>query len=260
MDRQPVLTDADTVHEAAGDHPPADGALQAAEREQAEQARHQPALDPAGGPEQDERYKEDDADQAPEQAVAPFPPEDLLELVDRHALVDDLVLRNLLVFGEFFLPLDVADRRNHTMDRLPLGDRETRAGQARGAADDDHGDDHHDDGAEPDADQRAVALPVPHRGLLHRAVRRQTIHRHRAPQEISTVGLSGSARRGQQTPPPAYQSAARHPVAQCQALPRSITAFAVRRRTRYALGQALPSSRSCTKGQTCPSGSANSSA
>jgi hypothetical protein len=99
--------------------------------------------------------------------MAPFPPEDLLELANRHALVDEFVLRDLLVLGEFLLPLDVADRRNDAMDRLPFGDREAGTGQAGGTADDDHRDDHHDHGAKPDADQRAVARPVPQGSLLH---------------------------------------------------------------------------------------------
>ena len=88
MGRQPVLADVDAVDQARRHHPPADGALQAAEHQQPDQLRRQPALDAAGRPEEQQRQREDEADAARQDAMRPFPPEDALERVEAHALVD----------------------------------------------------------------------------------------------------------------------------------------------------------------------------
>ena len=77
---------------------------------------------------------------------------DELELVERHALVEHLVLRDLLVGLELGLPVGVAQRRDDAGDRLPLGDRQAGFGQAREAADHDHRQHHQRDDIEPDAD------------------------------------------------------------------------------------------------------------
>ena len=93
--------------------------------------------------------------------VRPLPPEDALELVKGHVLVDLLVLRNLLVFLEFFLPFRLVERRDDAVDRLPFGDRQAGTGHARGATDHDQRKQHDQHEIEPAADQRPIAqFPV----------------------------------------------------------------------------------------------------
>ncbi len=89
MQRQAVLADVDAVDEAGLHHVPADGALQAAQREDAETLQREAAAQLAHEPERDERQREGDADEAAEEAVRPFPPVDGLEGFERHAGVDD---------------------------------------------------------------------------------------------------------------------------------------------------------------------------
>ena len=123
------------------------------------------ALEPPGHPEEQQRQGEDDADAARQDAVRPLPPEDRLELGEAHALVELLVFRDLLVFGEFLLPLGVGQRRDDAVDRLPFGDRQAGIGEPRGAADQEQRehDDQHD--IEPAAHQRPVARVAVARGV-----------------------------------------------------------------------------------------------
>ena len=118
--------------------------------------------DLAAGEEPQEAEAPDEADHAAELAVAPFPPVDDLELVEGHAPVDELVLRNLAVLVEFGLPRCGIERRQRTGDRAPFGDREAEIREAGHAANGDH---HHDEGEEdrePDRDgaarRRGLAL------------------------------------------------------------------------------------------------------
>ena len=67
------------VVQARCHHPPADRALQAAEREQDDAAPDQALRHPPRGQEDQERDREHHADQAAEQAVGPLPPVDGLE-------------------------------------------------------------------------------------------------------------------------------------------------------------------------------------
>ena len=62
----------------------------------------------------------DDADEPAPQAVDIFPEEDALEVGERHAGVDRVVLRDRLVALEFGRPLRLVERREHARDRLPL--------------------------------------------------------------------------------------------------------------------------------------------
>ena len=123
MGCQAILADIDAVDEAGRNHPPADGALQAAESEQRQQSRLEVRLQHAGEPEKNERQREHGADQPPEQAVGPFPPVDELEAGKRHVGIHLAEFRNLAVFGEFLLPLGFVQRRDDAVDRLPFGDR-----------------------------------------------------------------------------------------------------------------------------------------
>ena len=71
-----------------------------------------------------EPRREDDPDQPRPQSMDELPPEDALELLQRHAAVELLELGNLLVEGELPLPLGRRQRRHNAADRPPLGDRE----------------------------------------------------------------------------------------------------------------------------------------
>ncbi len=159
MGGQPVGGDADhAALEPGGDHPPADGALQPAQRAEAEKASGPAGGNAPPGPEPEEAKAPDEADDPAELAVAPFPPVDHLELVEGHAPVDELVLRDLAVLVEFGLPRGGVERRQRAGDRAPFGDREARIGEACHAA---HRDHHHDEGekdAEPDGDGAAGGL------------------------------------------------------------------------------------------------------
>src|SRR5437016_2564296 len=88
MRRQPILGDLGPLREARRDHPPADPTLQRAEGEDHPQPPFQLSTQRAAPQEVQERQKIDRADRAPEQAVAPFPPEDGLELCKAHAGVE----------------------------------------------------------------------------------------------------------------------------------------------------------------------------
>ncbi len=104
MCREPVLADRNAFNQPRCNHPPADEALQAAKRQQSDHAPFQRALESAGQPEESQRDGDEKTDAAGQNAMRPFPPEDALERVERHALVELLILWDLLVFFEFFLP------------------------------------------------------------------------------------------------------------------------------------------------------------
>src|SRR5947207_14811735 len=97
MRRQPILGDLGPLREARRDHPPADPTLQRAEGEDHPQPPFQLSTQRAAPQEVQERQKIDRTDRAPEQAVAPFPPEAGLELCTAHASVDVAELRDGLV-------------------------------------------------------------------------------------------------------------------------------------------------------------------
>src|SRR6185437_9888322 len=117
--------DLDPHRQARGDHPPADHALQAAKREDPPQPPLQPAAKRAAPQEPEERQQVDQSNHAPEQAMAPLPPEDRLELAQSHAGVEFAILRDRLVALKSLRPLLLAERRQRAGDRLPFGDRKT---------------------------------------------------------------------------------------------------------------------------------------
>ena len=65
--------------------------------EQSEQPRQECARYVSREPEGEEGHKEGDADQAPEEAMAPFPPIDGLELIEAHAAFQLEIFGDLLV-------------------------------------------------------------------------------------------------------------------------------------------------------------------
>ncbi len=102
---QSILTDINPINQARRHHPPADKALQSAEYQSDHQSGLQPRLDTACSPERNHWHKEGNADEPAKQPVPPFPPEDELELVQAHPLVDQLVLGDLLILFKFLLPI-----------------------------------------------------------------------------------------------------------------------------------------------------------
>ena len=120
--------------------------------------RREAAADPACRPEPDQRERGNATPMKPaEEAVRPFPPEDRLEIRQAHALVDQLVFGNLLILGEFLLPLGFAQRRNDAVDRLPFGDRKAGIGQPGRSADQNHQHDQQGNPVQPPAHRRQAA-------------------------------------------------------------------------------------------------------
>ncbi len=148
MRRSVQTIDAKMMREARRDHPPADRALQCSKGEDQPQPPLQLSAQRAAPQEVQERQKIDRADHAPEQAVAPFPPEDGLELRKAHAGVEFAVLRDGLVAFERLHPLRLVERRQRAGNRLPFDDRQSGFGEPRGAADQ-----HHDRNQRGDHDQ-----------------------------------------------------------------------------------------------------------
>ena len=88
--------------------------------------------------------------------MAPFPPENRLELAESHAGVEFAILRDGLVGVERLLPLLLIERRQRAGDRLPLYNRKPGFGEPRGAADQHHDRDQRGDRDEPPTDGAVV--------------------------------------------------------------------------------------------------------
>jgi hypothetical protein len=142
MRHQPVLADFDAVGEAAFDHVPAEHPLRRPKRENPSEGPRKAARNAAATQEIKERQGIGEADQPAPQAVDVFPPIDRLELDEAHAGVHQAVLRDVLIPLELGGPGGGRLRRQNPGDRLPLGDRQTRQGQPRDAADHHHHEDH----------------------------------------------------------------------------------------------------------------------
>ena len=160
MGGETILRNLGPLRQARGHHPPADRALQRAEAEDQPQPPLQLRAEGAAPQKPEERQQIGRPDHAPEQPVAPFPPEDGLELVERHAGIEFAILRDGLVGLEGSGPLLLAERRQRAGDRLPLDNRKSQLGQARGAADQHH-----------DRDQRRDREQPPPHGAAMRGLR-----------------------------------------------------------------------------------------
>ncbi|MNE54803.1 hypothetical protein D3C80_1496160 [compost metagenome] len=119
-----VLRHISAVGEAGRHHPPADETLKATKRQQADQRHANAFFHAAGYPEERQWKRKNDADTTCQKPVRPLPPENRLEFIKAHALVDFLILRNALVKIELFLPLLDRKRWNGAVDWLPLGNRQ----------------------------------------------------------------------------------------------------------------------------------------
>ena len=153
MGRQPVLADRDPVDQAGRHHPPADGALQPAEREQGGEARAISLWDCPAPPEPQQGEREDHADGAADQPVQILPEKDVLELAERHAPVDLPIFGRGFVTVELGLPLCRVERRYGAGDRLPPCHRQARFRKAGDAADHHHHEDHRRDDQQPAGDR-----------------------------------------------------------------------------------------------------------
>src|SRR5258706_11952918 len=117
MSSKAILRDFHPLRKPRGYHPPADRALQRAEAEDQPQTPPQLRAQNAAPEKPEKRQQVGDADHAPEQPVAPFPPEDRLELAKIHAGVEFAILRNGLVGLECLRPLLLSERRQRAGDR-----------------------------------------------------------------------------------------------------------------------------------------------
>ena len=152
MRRQPVLRHRGQFRQAGRHHPPTEKALEAAEHEQPGKRRREVPVEAALEQEHHERNGESEADDASEEAMRPFPPEDRLEVLDPHPGVLH-ALRDLLVGLEFGLPVGIAERRDGAGDRLPRSDGQPGFGQPRRATDHHHDQHQERHTIEPDADR-----------------------------------------------------------------------------------------------------------
>jgi hypothetical protein len=152
VDGEPDVADVGPVDEARGDHPPADRALQGAEREDEAELPAIAARDRPLPREPQQGQSESEADDPAEQPVDIFPEIDALEVLEAHSAVDELILRALPVGGELGRPGLLPERRKGSRKRLPANDREAGFGQPGDPPDDDHQEDEGGDGEQPQGD------------------------------------------------------------------------------------------------------------
>src|SRR5208282_5548646 len=153
MGDEPVLADLRPIGETALDHVPAEPALGEAQQQNAAERRYQPSRQPSAHQKPDKGQGISDADQPPEQPMSILPPVNALELVQRHCVMDEPILGDLLVFCKFGGPVGSGERRDDADHRLPLGNRQTGQGQPRDAADHDHQKDQTAAEKQPDRDR-----------------------------------------------------------------------------------------------------------
>ena len=158
MRSEPILGDVGAVHEAGLDHPPPHEPLQSAHSEEPEQGQPEPDAHAATHEEPEHGEPEGEPDAPPEQAMHVLERENALELPERHADVEPLVLRVGAVLGEHLLPGGLAERRQDPHQRPPLNHRETRVSEAREASHKHHRCDHRANPQEPSSDGPAGPL------------------------------------------------------------------------------------------------------
>src|SRR6266446_1757243 len=87
-----------------------------------------------------------------------FPEINGFELVQAHRVMDEPVLRDLFVFGEFGSPVGSRKRWKDTDDRLPFGYRQTGEGEPGDPADHDHQKNQRTTNEQPSGDGTEVTL------------------------------------------------------------------------------------------------------
>ncbi len=156
MSSEAILRNLDPLRKPGCHHPPADRPLQCAEAKDQPQPPPQVRPQNAAPQEPEKRQQVRDSDRAPQQPVAPFPPENRLELPKIHAGVEFAILRNGLVGVERLCPLLLSERRQRAGDRFPLDDRKSGFGETCGAADQHHDRDQYGDREQPPSDGAVV--------------------------------------------------------------------------------------------------------
>ena len=154
---QAELRHARVVDEAALHHVPAERALQRAQHEDRGQRLRVPRGNAPAREKIEEGQQEHGTDQPPQQPVEIFPPEDALELGERHRVIDLAKLGRRLVLAERGLPVAGRQRRHRADDRLPFGDRQPGMREPRDAADDDDQEHQRATGDKPQRDRAGIA-------------------------------------------------------------------------------------------------------
>src|SRR3954451_5252842 len=139
MRSQSVLADMGIIDQTAFHHIPPHRSLQAAKQENSGKLKAQRAVDRLSRKEINKGNKKGNPDDAAQQAVEIFPPENSLELTKAHTQVHLFILRCLVIFFEKLVPILVAKRRNGPDNRLPFNNRKTRVREPRYSSDNDHG-------------------------------------------------------------------------------------------------------------------------
>ena len=105
------MADIGPIHQAAGNHPPADRSLQAAKRQKSNEAEMITAGDRLLDPEPCKRKRKGQADQPTKDAMDIFPEEDGFEFIHRHTAIDELILGRGAIGLKFGFPLGRIHRR-----------------------------------------------------------------------------------------------------------------------------------------------------
>src|SRR5258708_19813571 len=105
MSGQTILRDFHPLRKSGRHHPPADPALQRTETEDQPKSSPQLRAQSAAPQEPEKRQQIGNSDRPPEQPVAPFPPENGLELRKTHGSVEFAIFRAGLVAFARLAPL-----------------------------------------------------------------------------------------------------------------------------------------------------------
>ncbi len=113
MAGEAIVADARHIDQAALHHVPAVQALETEQRADADEFQQLAPANYAFCPEEEKRQKINESHQPAEHPVAVLHVVDEFEVAERHAKIDLLVFRRLLVFSELFRPAGFAGRRKH---------------------------------------------------------------------------------------------------------------------------------------------------
>ena len=138
MGCQPIVRNIGAVHKTTLYHVPTQEPLESAHKEQNQTFFDGRLVQFFGEQEVEEGQNEHNADKSTDDPVQPFPKIDILKFLNTKMIVKLLVLRILLVQLKGFLPFLLVHGRDGTLDELIIGDGETRVGEARDAAHQNH--------------------------------------------------------------------------------------------------------------------------
>ncbi len=224
MGGQAVLADRRLVDQPAFHHVPAQHPLQPAEHEQNRAFFPDRAVQAPFRQEPGKGNEKHNPDDASEQAVQVFQPEDFLKPAEAHPRVDVPVFRALPVGIEGRLPGGFGQGRQPARNRMPVNHGQTRLGQACHPAKNDHGEDHGADHQQPSGDGIKGAGPgivrfAGIRGGVHGGFPRFRLHSYsgktpkRYPVPLIQRGFCTMVwRRRRRTGPHALASYRKHPT------------------------------------------------